>query len=101
MCLQEKLIKQFFPGNRYIHELTSVSGYNHLRIEIKRFDGREGYAEYTFSIDDEASQYMLHIARKSGNIDGENFFTINCITTTYIILYIYYITAVDFLFYQF
>lgn len=61
-------------------------GYNRLRVEIKRFDGREGYAEYTFSIDDAASQYMIHIARELGNIGGENFSTINCITTLYIFL---------------
>lgn len=70
----------FFSGNSYIHELTSVFGYTHLRIEIKTFDGQERYAEYAFSIDDEALQYMIHITWISGNIGGENYFT-NCFTT--------------------
>lgn len=46
-------------------------GYTHLRIEIKAFDGFEGYAEYSFSIDDESFQYMIHIAWISGNIEGK------------------------------
>lgn len=76
-----------FPGNRYIHELTSVFGYTHLRIEIKTFDGQEGYAEYSFSIDNEASQYMIHIGWISGNIGGENFFLPSIVLRQYIHLY--------------
>ncbi|XP_052681395.1 angiopoietin-2-like [Crassostrea angulata] len=73
---------EFWLGNDNIHDLTSVFGYTHLRIEIKDFDGQEGYAEYTFSIDDESSLYMIHILWISGNItdklwltDGASFCT--------------------------
>lgn len=47
--------------------------YTHLRIEIKTFDGQEGHAEYSFSIDDESHLYMIHITWISGDIGGENF----------------------------
>lgn len=45
-------------------------GYTHLRIEIKDFDGLEGYAEFSFSIDDESLLYMIHVSWISGNIAG-------------------------------
>lgn len=39
---------------------------------IKDFDGLEGYAEYSFSIDDEYLLYMIHVSWISGNVDGIN-----------------------------
>lgn len=66
-----------FSGNSYIHELTTSFGYSHLRIETKTFDDQEGYAEYSFSVDDENSQYMIHVTWISGNIGGQNCVTIN------------------------
>lgn len=48
-------------------------GYTHLRIEIKAFDGHEGYAEYSFLIDDESLLYKIHNTWISGDIGGEGF----------------------------
>lgn len=77
-----KLREAFISGYSFIHELTNVFGYTHLRIEIKSFDGQEGYAEYSFLVDDESLQYMIHITWISGNIGGKNVFT-NCFATLY------------------
>lgn len=49
-------------------------GYTHLRIEIKAFDGREGYAEYSFLVDDESLLYKIHVTWISGDIGGEGFY---------------------------
>lgn len=68
-------------GNNYIHELTSIFGYTHLRIEIKAFDGQEGYAEYSFLVDDEALLYKIHNTWISGDIGGECFYQL--FTTLY------------------
>lgn len=51
-------------------------GYTHLRIEIKAFDGQEGYAEYSFLVDDESLLYKIHVTWISGDIDGEGFLSI-------------------------
>lgn len=49
-------------------------GNTHLRIEIKAFDGQEGYAEYSFLIDDESLLYKIHVTWISGDIGGEGFY---------------------------
>uniref|UniRef100_K1R1H0 Angiopoietin-related protein 1 n=1 Tax=Magallana gigas TaxID=29159 RepID=K1R1H0_MAGGI len=59
---------EFWLGNDNLHELTSVLGYTRLRIELQAFDGREGHIEFSFSIDDESLQYMIHVSMISGNI---------------------------------
>lgn len=61
-------------GNDNLHELTSVLGYTRLRIELQAFDGREGHIEFSFSIDDESLQYMIHVSMISGNISGRDCF---------------------------
>ena len=51
-----------------IHQLTKDE--NHvLRVELQRFSGEKGYAEYsTFIVGDEQNKYRLTVAGYKGNI---------------------------------
>lgn len=60
----------YILGNDNLYELMSVFGYIYLRIEIKDFDGFEGYVEYIFLIDDEFFLYMIYVFWILGNIIG-------------------------------
>nr|XP_022292753.1 angiopoietin-2-like [Crassostrea virginica] len=58
----------YWIGNDVIHQLTKDE--NHvLRVELQRFSGEKGYAEYsTFIVGDEQSKYKLTVAGYKGNI---------------------------------
>lgn len=59
-------------GNEAIHQLTKSSPQN-LRVDLQRFSGEKGFAEYTkFAVGDENSKYKLAVSGYSGNI-GECF----------------------------
>ena len=51
-----------------IHQLTKDKT-QVLRVELQRFSGEKGYAEYsTFIVGDEQSKYKLTVAGYKGNI---------------------------------
>nr|XP_022291194.1 angiopoietin-1-like isoform X4 [Crassostrea virginica] len=70
----------YWIGNDVIHQLTKDK--NHvLRVELQKFSGEKGYAEYsTFIVGDEQNKYKLTVAGYKGNIDGINN-TLNTIKT--------------------
>ncbi|XP_078318626.1 uncharacterized protein LOC111102662 [Crassostrea virginica] len=58
----------YWIGNDVIHQLTKDKT-QVLRVELQRFSGEKGYAEYsTFIVDDEQSKYKLTVAGYKGNI---------------------------------
>ncbi|XP_062589194.1 angiopoietin-related protein 7-like [Saccostrea cucullata] len=61
------LTSEFWIGNQYIHELTSLYEHIHLRIEMVASSGHVGIAEYTFSVDDASQDYRLHTSNYVGN----------------------------------
>ncbi|XP_061179365.1 angiopoietin-related protein 7-like [Saccostrea echinata] len=61
------LASEFWIGNKYIHELTSIYGNTHLLIEMVAGTGNMGFAEYTFFIDDAIQDYRLHVSNYVGN----------------------------------
>lgn len=55
-------------GNDAIHQLTKSSPQK-LRVNLQRFSGEKGYAEYSrFAVGNENSKYKLTISGYSGNI---------------------------------
>lgn len=51
-----------------IHQLTKSSPQK-LRVNLQRFSGEKGYAEYSrFAVGNENSKYKLTISGYSGNI---------------------------------
>nr|XP_006820203.1 PREDICTED: fibrinogen-like protein 1-like [Saccoglossus kowalevskii] len=70
------IIKQVFGningehwiGNNKIYGLTNQASYK-LRIDLEKFDGSTTYAEYdSFWIEDENSNYTLHLGQYSGTV---------------------------------
>lgn len=58
----------YWIGNDVIHLLTKNKN-QVLRVELQRFSGEKGYAEYsTFIVGDEQSKYKLTVAGYKGNI---------------------------------
>lgn len=61
-------VSLLIQGNDVIHQLTKDKT-QVLRVELQRFSGEKGYAEYsTFIVDDEQSKYKLTVAGYKGNI---------------------------------
>ncbi|XP_078329258.1 fibrinogen-like protein A isoform X3 [Crassostrea virginica] len=61
----------YWIGNDMIHLLTKNKT-QVLRVELERFNGEKGYADYsTFIVGDELSKYKLTVSRYNGNI-GDN-----------------------------
>ena len=55
-------------GNDVLHLLTKNEP-QELRVELQRFSGERGYAEYsTFAVGDESSKYQLTVSGFEGNI---------------------------------
>ena len=55
-------------GNDVIHLLTKNKP-QRLRVELQRFSGEKGYAEYsTFAVENEISKYRLNVSGYEGNI---------------------------------
>ncbi|XP_078313564.1 ficolin-1-like [Crassostrea virginica] len=66
----------YWIGNDIIHLLTKDRPQK-LRIELQRFSGEKGYAEYSnFSVDDESTKYKLRVSGFQGNI-GDGLLTHN------------------------
>ncbi|XP_061186918.1 ficolin-1-like [Saccostrea echinata] len=57
---------EFWIGNKYLHELTSLYGNTHLRIDMTTAQGKSGFVEYTFYIDDASQNYTLHTSNYVG-----------------------------------
>ncbi|XP_078329267.1 fibrinogen-like protein A isoform X1 [Crassostrea virginica] len=61
----------YWIGNDMIHQLTKNET-QVLRVELERFNGEKGYAEYsTFIVGDELSKYKLTVSGYNGTI-GDN-----------------------------
>ncbi|XP_062593266.1 fibrinogen-like protein A [Saccostrea cucullata] len=60
------LSADFWIGNKYLHELTSIYGNTRLRIEMTTPQGKRGFVEYTFFIDDASQNYTLHTSNYNG-----------------------------------
>ena len=61
-------VSLLIQGNDVIHQLTKDKT-QVLRVELQRFSGEKGYAEYsTFIVGDEQSKYKLTVAGYKGNI---------------------------------
>ena len=55
-------------GNDVINLLTKNKP-QRLRVELQRFSGEKGYAEYsTFAVGNETSKYILSVSGFKGNI---------------------------------
>ncbi|XP_078314406.1 ryncolin-1-like isoform X2 [Crassostrea virginica] len=60
--------QNYWIGNDVIHLLTKNKP-QRLRVELQRFSGETGYAEYsTFAVGNEASKYRLNVSGFKGNI---------------------------------
>lgn len=60
--------QNYWIGNEAIHHLTKSSPQK-LRVDLQRFSGEKGFAEYTkFAVGDENSKYKLTVSGYSGNI---------------------------------
>nr|XP_022295261.1 fibroleukin-like isoform X2 [Crassostrea virginica] len=58
----------YWIGNDVLHLLTKNEP-QELRVELQRFSGEKGYAEYsTFAVGDESSKYQLTVSGFEGNI---------------------------------
>ncbi|XP_078339827.1 microfibril-associated glycoprotein 4-like [Crassostrea virginica] len=58
----------YWIGNDVLHLLTKNEP-KKLRVELQRFSGERGYAEYsTFAVGDESSKYQLTVSGFEGNI---------------------------------
>nr|XP_022295308.1 ficolin-1-like [Crassostrea virginica] len=58
----------YWIGNDVLHLLTKNEP-RELRVELQRFSGEKGYAEYsTFAVGDESSKYQLTVSGFEGNI---------------------------------
>ncbi|XP_074649845.1 angiopoietin-1-like [Tubulanus polymorphus] len=58
---------EFWIGNEMLYKLTNQKKYM-LRIDLWDWEGNRAYAEYTnFLIDDEVSQYRIHVNGYQGN----------------------------------
>ena len=67
-------------GNDMIHLLTKNET-QVLRVELERFNGEKGYAEYsTFIVGDELSKYKLTVSGYNGNIGEDKGYMILRIT---------------------
>ena len=55
-----------------IHRLT-VSSSNKLRVDLERFNGETGFAEYSFfSVANETANYSLSLGSYSGKLSNYN-----------------------------
>ncbi|XP_076129256.1 angiopoietin-2-like [Alosa pseudoharengus] len=60
---------EYWLGNSHIHELTSQGDYT-LRIDLEDWSSKHKYALYqSFSIEDEATQFRLHVSGYSGTAE--------------------------------
>ncbi|XP_078314175.1 microfibril-associated glycoprotein 4-like [Crassostrea virginica] len=60
--------QNYWIGNELIHLLTKHKP-QRLRVELQRFSGEKGYAEYSsFAVGNEASKYKLNVSGFKGNI---------------------------------
>ncbi|XP_048105688.1 fibrinogen-like protein 1 [Alosa alosa] len=60
---------EYWLGNSHIHDLTSQGDYT-LRIDLEDWSSKHKYALYqSFSIEDEATQYRLHVSGYSGTAE--------------------------------
>ena len=63
---------EFWLGLDKIHRLT-VSSSNKLRVDLERFNGETGFAEYSFfSVADETANYSLSLGSYSGKLSNYN-----------------------------
>ena len=57
------------PGNELLHQITTHQGEYELRIDMTNANGDTGHAHYSsFSVDNEASDYRLHVGKHSGTV---------------------------------
>jgi len=77
------VVGNYWIGNDRLHQLTTYGKYK-LRVDVQLASNQQWYwAEYSeFIVDDESSNYMLHVGRHSGTagdslyyIDGAMFST--------------------------
>ena len=67
------LTGEFWLGLDKIHRLT-VSNRNKLRVDLERFNGETGVAEYSyFSVAKETANYTLSLGSYSGKLCNYNF----------------------------
>lgn len=60
---------EYWLGNEHIHDLSSQGDYV-LRIDLEDWSGKHKYALYqSFSVEDEATQYRLHVTGFSGTVE--------------------------------
>uniref|UniRef100_H3ASL3 Si:ch211-203k16.3 n=1 Tax=Latimeria chalumnae TaxID=7897 RepID=H3ASL3_LATCH len=60
---------EFWLGNDHIHEITSQGDYS-LRIDLEDWNNKQKYARYvSFSIEEEANHYRLHVNGFSGTVE--------------------------------
>uniref|UniRef100_UPI00398E5DFA ficolin-2-like n=1 Tax=Pristiophorus japonicus TaxID=55135 RepID=UPI00398E5DFA len=65
-------LSEFWLGNDNIHALTKTGSYQ-LRIDVKDFDDKKGFAEYnSFKILDESEKYRLILGAYSGGDLGDS-----------------------------
>uniref|UniRef100_K1PSD4 Tenascin n=1 Tax=Magallana gigas TaxID=29159 RepID=K1PSD4_MAGGI len=58
---------EYWIGNDMLHRLTSLKP-QEMRVDIERFNGEKAYAVYSsFSVGDEANNYILSVQGYSGN----------------------------------
>lgn len=61
----------YWIGNDIIHQLTKNSP-QRLRVELQRFSGEKGYAEYSkFAVGDENNKFKLTVSGYSGSIGDQ------------------------------
>ncbi|XP_036406202.1 angiopoietin-related protein 7-like [Megalops cyprinoides] len=60
---------EFWLGNDHIHDLSSQGDYT-LRIDLEDWNGKHKHALYeSFSIEEEANHYRLHVSGFSGTVE--------------------------------
>nr|ABR08403.1 epiphragmin [Cernuella virgata] len=73
---------EFFVGLDALAAL-SKQGYNDLRIDILDRKDKAYYARYTFSVDDEASKYRLHVSNYQGTAPNNLYYHDGMAFSTY------------------
>ncbi|KAG2467776.1 ANGL7 protein, partial [Polypterus senegalus] len=60
---------EFWMGNEHIHDISTQGDYT-LRIDLEDWSSKHKHASYeTFSIEDEANQYRLHVTGFRGTVE--------------------------------
>ncbi|XP_028654618.2 angiopoietin-related protein 7-like [Erpetoichthys calabaricus] len=63
------LNSEFWMGNEHIHDISTQGDYT-LRIDLEDWSSKHKHASYeTFSIEDEANQYRLHVTGFRGTVE--------------------------------